>query len=267
MIELGRVTVPVADVAAHQVDDDELAPVLRIDLPQVGDESRVEVLRHDIRADVLVDPVLIITGAPDRADRRIPDAVAGLVRNPCGMEAGLPCHVNDGVGIDQLHIIVLVLLRQGFGQYLNGLCVAGIGMIEEGIVRVCGRFGLERRGISVIAIDTHVVARQGLADDEDVDAVRCRLELRSKDAILDRHAAALLHHLLEIGKARKCLVSLIIHMREPRRPDGEAAEPDIHKEEQRHRPPRFAGNGKAAIEGEAAAVEDEPREDEDRKRP
>ena len=55
------------------------------------------------------------------------------------MEAGLPCHVNDGVGIDQLHIIVLVLLPvRGLGQDLNGLCVAGIGMIEEGIVRVCG---------------------------------------------------------------------------------------------------------------------------------
>ena len=79
VIELGRVAVPVADMAAHQVDDNELAAVLRIDLPQIGDESRVEVLRHDICADILVDPVLIITGTSDRTDRRIPDTVAGLV--------------------------------------------------------------------------------------------------------------------------------------------------------------------------------------------
>lgn len=183
------------------------------------------------------------------------------------MEAGLPCHVDDGVGIDQLHIIVLVLLRQGFGQDLDGLCIAGIGMIEEGIVRVGGGLCLERRGISVIAIDAHVVARQRLADDEDVDTVRRRFELRGKDAILDRHMAALLHHRLEIGEAGKRLIGLIIHMREPRRPDRQTAETDIHKEEQRHRPPRLSGYGKAAIEGETAAVEDEPREDEDRKRP
>ena len=79
VIELGRVAVPVADVAAHEVDDDELAAVLRIDLPQIGDEGGIEILRHDICADILVDPVLIITGASDRTDRRIPDTVAGLV--------------------------------------------------------------------------------------------------------------------------------------------------------------------------------------------
>ena len=56
-------------------------------------------------------------------------------------------------------------------------------------------------------------------------------------------------------------------MRKSRRPDGQTAETDIHKEEQRHRPPRLSGYGKATIEGETAAVEDEPREDEDRKRP
>ena len=79
MIELGRIAVPVADMATHQVDDDELAPVLRIDLTQIGDEGGIVVLRHDICADILVDPVLIITGASDRTDRRIPDTIAGLV--------------------------------------------------------------------------------------------------------------------------------------------------------------------------------------------
>ena len=79
VIELGRIAVPVTDMAAHEVDNDELAAVLRIDLPQIGDEGGIEILRHDICADILVDPVLIITGASDRTDRRIPDTITGLV--------------------------------------------------------------------------------------------------------------------------------------------------------------------------------------------
>ena len=138
VVELGRIPVPIADVAAHQMDDDELAAVIRVDLLQVRDKHCIVVLGDDISADILVDPVLVVAGRSDCADRRIPDAEAGLVGNPCRMEASLPCHIDDGISIGKRHIIILVLFCQSFGQNLDGLRIAGVSMIEEYIMRIDG---------------------------------------------------------------------------------------------------------------------------------
>lgn len=70
MVELGRIPVPIADVAAHQMDDDELAAVIRVDLLQVRDKHCIVVLGDDISADILVDPVLVVAGRSIKEVRR-----------------------------------------------------------------------------------------------------------------------------------------------------------------------------------------------------
>ena len=258
VVELGGIAVPVAHVAAHEMHHHQLAAILRVHAAQVRHQHAVVILGNYVGADVLIDPILVIASAADGADGRVPHAVAGLVRNPSGAEACLASEVNDGVRVHQVHVIVLVLLRERLGQDLHGLGVARVSMIEENIIRIRCRRRLERRGVSVITIDAHVVAVQRLAHDEHIKTIRCIPERLGHRFIFDVHAPALLHHSLEIRKAVQRLIGFIIHMGQPGGADGKTAKPHIYAEEERHDPPGRPRYRQRPMEAEAAGVEDEP---------
>ena len=263
MVEFRRIPIPVAYMAAHEVHHNQLAAVIGIHFPKVGNEGGVIILGHHVGAYVGIDPVLVITGRTDGANRRIPDAETGLVGNPGGLKACLPCQVDNGIGFCQIHVIVLVLFRQRFRQHLHRLGIAGIAVIEEHIMRIGCRFRLEGRSLSGITVHIHMVPGQGFPDYEHIDPVRCRLQLPHDIFVCNMHMTPCIHHFLEIRKAMQGFIGFIIHMGQSGAADGKGAESHIHKEKEEHAKPGLSGH-LLPVEAETACFENEPAQNEKR---
>ena len=74
-----RVSVPVTYMASHQMNDNKLTAVVGIHFLQLRYQNRVIILCLYTSTNIIIHPVLIITGRADGANRGIPDAKAGLI--------------------------------------------------------------------------------------------------------------------------------------------------------------------------------------------
>ena len=157
------VAVAVFDMAAHDVEDDEVL-FLGIDALEELQEGAVQ--RRFLQ--VPVDPFGDICRIGHQGDRRIGDADRTLVAEPVRLIAGFLGHVDDGNGFVEGLVVVEIRFRQGVFQDGDGVPDAAVGVGEQCEVRV----GFHRRqprriGHVVRIIGVHEGPRFRFADDDD----------------------------------------------------------------------------------------------------
>ena len=188
-LERGGIAVVVVDVAAHDVQHDEV--VLRsVDLGQILQKILVVLLREEVR---VIDPLRAIRRLRDERDGAVVLPVAPLVAEPVRIVARLLRHIDERCRVVEFFVVVLALLRQRTLQDRHRLRPARIGVAEDdeiGIFHACGEprriiVGERRR------IRLHKRARRRLANDDDHRARRLggkrvlrRIELESSEALV-----------------------------------------------------------------------------------
>ena len=119
---------------------------------------------------MLVSSSLLVGFGGDNGGRGIPGAEADLVADPDGMESGGFGGFDEGGGVCEGHVVVLVLRGQRIGECRDGLHVAAVGVIKEKEVRVISARRKVGRGRARVAIDIHVLTVLRFADGKDVEA-------------------------------------------------------------------------------------------------
>ena len=162
-LELFRVAVAVFDVAAHDVEDDEVL-FLRIDAFEELQECAVQGRFFQVP----VDPFGDVGRVGNQRNRCIGDADGALVAEPVGLIAGLLGHVDDGNGFVERLIVVEIRFRQGVFQDGDRVPDAAVGVGEQREVRI----RLHRRqprciGHVVRIVGIHQRPRFRFADDDD----------------------------------------------------------------------------------------------------
>ena len=86
------------------------------------------------------------------------------------MESGGFGGFDEGGGVCEGHVVVLVLRGQSIGECRDGLHVAAVGVIKEKEVRVVSARRKPGGGRARVAIDIHVLTVLRFADGKDVEA-------------------------------------------------------------------------------------------------
>ena len=168
LVAFGMV-VGVGHVASHIMKDDE-GLLAALHACELFGEGIVVDVKVGGGAEVTVSPVLLVGFGGNDGGRGIPGAEADLVADPDGMESGGFGGFDEGGGVCEGHVVVLVLRGQRIGECRDGLHVAAVGVIKEKKVRVVSARRKVGRGRTRVAIDTHVLTVFGFADGKDVEA-------------------------------------------------------------------------------------------------
>lgn len=107
-VEALWVAVVVVDVAAHDVQDDEVV-LVGVDLHQVWQQGLIVLVGEVVG---VVGPFRVVGRLGDERDGAVVLAVASLIAEPVGVVARLLGDVEDGGGVEELLVVVLALLRQ-----------------------------------------------------------------------------------------------------------------------------------------------------------
>ena len=155
--ELRRIAVIVVDMAAHDVQHDEIV-LRRVDGLEIV-QQRLVVFVGEVVG--VVRPFRVIGRLGDERDGAVILAVAPLVAEPVGRIARLFRDVEDGGRVEEFFVVVLALLRERALQHGHGLRPAGVSVredVERGILQLAVEPGrvLERE---VRRERVHVVAR------------------------------------------------------------------------------------------------------------
>ena len=155
-VERRRVAVVVVDVAAHDVQHDEIV-LRRIELREVRQQRLVVLVGEVVR---VVRPLRVIGCLGDERDRAVVLPVAPLVAEPPRLIARLFCDVDNRGGAPKLLVVVLALLRERALQDGHGLRPARVGVLEEEEMAVGALFALPRRIFirEIGRINLHIIA-------------------------------------------------------------------------------------------------------------
>ena len=212
-----RIAIPIADMATHQMHDNELPTILRIHFFQIRHQRLVIILRDDLRPDVLIHPVLLVAHRANRADRRIPYPVARLIGNPRRLETGRPRHIHQGKRVRKFHVIILILFRQRIRQHMHRLRVASIRPIKKCKMVIPRRRRLKRGVRPGVSVHIHMVAIQRFPDDQHIHPVRHCGQFLQNRRIFDLSVFMVGDNQLVFAETQKRLVRLP-HRRGKQRP-------------------------------------------------
>ena len=168
LVAFGMV-IGVGHVASHIMKDDE-GLLAALHACELFGEGIVVDVKVGGGAEMAVLPVLLVGFGGNDGGRGIPDAEADLVADPYGVESGGFGGFDEGGGVCEGHVVVLVLCGQSIGECRDGLHVAAVSVIKEKEVRVVSARRKVGRGRTRVAIDIHVLTVLGFTDGKDIEA-------------------------------------------------------------------------------------------------
>ena len=155
-VERLRVTVVVVDMAAHDVQHDEV--VLRgVYLREVGEEGLVVLVREIVG---VVRPLRVVGRLCDERDGAVVLPVSALVAEPPRLVARLLRDVDERCRVEEFLAVVLALLRERALENGDGLRPARIDILKEEEMVVCAHGALPGRVVVGVGrrVHLHIVA-------------------------------------------------------------------------------------------------------------